>query len=143
MRVKIVTELSCYMDNHPGMLAKISQKMADKKINVKGIQSYEGQLQCLVRLVVDKADLAEQVLRDFGVDLISRPEVIEVLIKNKIGGLAEVTTLLGNQEINIDSIYSTDGLGALGIAYIRVDDVERASRILNEILPPLEEKDIP
>ena len=138
MRVRIVTELSCYMDNQPGMLAKIAQELADKGISVKGIQSFDGQLQSLVRLVVDKPDVAEQILRDFGVDLISRPEVMEVLIKNEVGGLAEVTTLLGQHDMNINSLYSTDGLGTYGMAYIRVDDVEKATEMLNSRLPHFE-----
>ena len=137
-RVRITTELSCYVDNTPGMLGQIAKKMADNGIDIIGIQSYEGQLQSLVRLCVNNMDVAEKVLRDVGVDLISRPEVMEVLIRNEVGGLAEVTSLLGQHGININSLYATDGVDeTFARAFIRVDDIELAKKILEKELPHL------
>jgi hypothetical protein len=137
-RVRILTEVSCYMKNVPGMLGRLLKNLALKGVNIDGIQSYDGQLQSLVRLVVDKPDVAEAVLRESGVDLISLPEIIEVLTKNEMGGLAKVTSILGEHEINIISIYSTDGIDEkFGRTYIRVDDVEHAATVLKEALPEL------
>lgn len=138
MRAKIVNEISCYMENKPGMLARLAQRLAEENISVTGIQSYDGQLQSLVRVVVDKPDLTEKILREQGVELISRPEIIEVQVRNAPGGLAEITSLLGNHEININSIYSTDGLNEnIGRSYIRVEGVDTAVELLNRELKPL------
>lgn len=130
-----MTEVSCYMKNVPGMLGRLLRELAEKKVNIVGIQSYDGQLQSLVRLIVDKPQITEQVLRKSGVDLISLPEVVEVLTANEIGGLAKVTNILGENSINIESIYSTDGVDErFGRTYIRVHDVQHAAEVLEREL---------
>jgi hypothetical protein len=137
-RVRVLTEVSCYMKNVPGMLGLLLKNLAEKGVNIDGIQSYDGQLQSLVRLVVDKPDIAEEILRESGVDLISLPEVIEVLTTNQVGGLAKVTSVLGDHDINIISIYSTDGVDEkFGRSYIRVHDTEKAAKILEAELVDL------
>ncbi len=126
------------MKNIPGMLGRLLQKLAEKDVAIDGIQSYDGQLQSLVRLVVDKPDVAEEVLRESGVDLISLPEIIQVLTQNEVGGLAKVTNILGKHNVNIISIYSTDGIDEkFGRTYIRVEDVEHAASLLEKELPTL------
>lgn len=130
---EIVTELSCYMDNRPGVIAMIAQKLAEKNVDVKGIQNYEGQLQSLVTMVVDNDEEAEKILRGFGVELVTINEVISLEIKNKVGGLAAVTKLLGDNNINLDSCYLTDSNGDCNIAYLRVADNEKALKVLNTL----------
>lgn len=137
-RVRILTEVSCYMKNVPGMLARLLSELAEKKVDIYGIQSFDGQLQSLVRLVVDKPDIAEKVLRDSGVELISLPEVIEVLTKNEVGGLAKITSTLGKKGINIVSIYSTDGVDeTFGRTFIRVEDAQEALQVLQDAIDKL------
>lgn len=133
MKVQIVTEISCYLDNKPGNLAKVTENLAAAQVNVKGIQAYEGSLQSLVMMVVDKTDIAEQVLRDsMGISLISRTDILEVAIANRVGGLAEVSRIFGKHGVNIKSLYSCDNVGERSQAYFRVDDVEIAMKLLRE-----------
>lgn len=128
--VKVVTEISCYLDNQPGVLATITQKLADKGIDILGIQAYEGQLQNLVTMVVDKVDMAEKILRSFGVELISRKDVLSVKVKNEVGSLAKVTSLLGNNEINLESFYVTASSSEGNTAYLRLSDTSKAVKVL-------------
>jgi len=131
--VKIVIELCCYLENKPGNLAEVAKRLAEKKININGIVTYEGQLQSLVRIAVDNVDLAEKVLRGMGVDLVSRYELLEVDVINKVGGLAKIAAVLGENGINIESIYATGGGTEYALAYIRVSDLDQAKSILENL----------
>jgi len=132
MKARIVTEISCYLDNKPGNLAKLTELLAQAGINIKGIQAYEGSLQSMVMLVVDQAELAEDVMRKMGITMISHTDILEVDVPNRVGGLAEVARLFGKHGVNIKTLYSCDNIGESSAAYFRVDDVELSYKILNE-----------
>lgn len=132
MKARIVTELSCYLDNKPGNLAKLTELLAQAKVNIKGIQAYEGSMQSLVMLVVDKTDVAEKVLREMGISMISQTDILEVDVPNRVGGLAEVARIFGKHGVNIKTLYSCDNLSEDSAAYFRVDDVELSQKVLSE-----------
>lgn len=140
MRARIVTEISCYLDNKPGILAKLTSQLAEAGINIKGMQAYEGSLQSLVMLVVDKNEVAEKVMRDIGISMISLTDILEVDVPNRVGGLAEISQLFAKHGINIKSMYSADTDAPTSASYIRVDKVEESQKILNEseVKPALE-----
>jgi len=132
MKARIVTELSCYLDNKPGNLARLTELLAQERVNIKGFQAYEGSLQSLVMLVVDKIDEAEKVLRSMGITMISHTDILEVSVPNRLGGLAEVARIFGKHGVNIKTMYSCDNTDPTSAAYFRVDDVELSHKILNE-----------
>ena len=138
MRARVVTEISCYVDNQPGMLSKMTQLFSRNNVNIQGIQVYEGQLQSLIMLVVNQPAVAEKILRDLGIELISESDILEVQVPNRVGGLEGVATLLGSKGINIKTVYSSDGHGDLGIAYIKVDQVQEGLKLINSV--PLDQR---
>jgi len=131
MKVKVVIEISCYVENNPGIIADITAKLGEVKVFITGIQIYEGQLQSLVKLVVDNIDKTEKVLRGAGVDLISRTEILEIEIPNTVGGLAYVTKVFKENNLKIKTIYSSNSNIDVCMAYVRVDDVNLAKEVLS------------
>jgi len=131
MRARIVTEISCYLDNKPGILARLTARLAGANVNINGMQSYEGSLQALVMMVVDKTELAEETMRAMNIHLISLTDILEVDVASRVGGLSEVTAILGKSNINIKSFYLVDNHSLASTAYIRVDEVEDSQRVLN------------
>ncbi|MGE3278988.1 MAG: ACT domain-containing protein [Candidatus Altimarinota bacterium] len=132
MKARIVTEISCYLDNKPGNLAQLTELLAQGGVNIKGIQAYEGSLQSMVMLVVDQPDTTEQVMRKMGITMISYTDILEVDVPNRVGGLAEVSRLFGKHGVNIKTLYSCDNVGESSAAYFRVDDVELSLKALTE-----------
>jgi hypothetical protein len=132
MEARVVTELSCYLDNKPGNLAKLTELLAQSQVNIKGIQAYEGAMQSLVMLVVDKTEVAEKILREMGISMISQTDILEVDVPNRVGGLAEVSRLFGKHGVNIKTVYSCDNLDEKSAAYFRVDDLELSIKALGE-----------
>src|SRR5690606_10057819 len=132
MKARIVTELSCYLDNKPGNLARLTELLAQERVNIKGFQAYEGSLQSLVMLVVDKIDEAEKVLRSMGMTMISHTAIVEDGVATRLGGLAEVRRIVGKHVVNIKTMYACDNTDPTSAAYFRVDDVELSHKILNE-----------
>lgn len=132
MNYKVVTEISCYIENKPGILASISSKLAEAGVFIDGIQVYEGQLQSLVLLVVDDNEKTEQVLRNAGIDLITKTEILDVEISHAIGGLASFMKIFEKGKVNIKTIYSSNSTTDISMAYVKVDDINRAIEVLDK-----------
>jgi len=132
MKARIVTEISCYLDNKPGILAKLTDLLAQGGVNIKGLQAYEGSLQSMIMLVVDQTELAEKIMRDMGITMISQTDILEVDVPNRVGGLADVSRLFGEHGVNIKTLYSCDNIAETSAAYFRVDNVELSVKILNQ-----------
>ena len=83
----------------------------------------------LLRMVVDKTDEAVELLKNYNY-LVSVEDVIAVDIP-KAGGLYEIADMLGENDINIEYIYSSTILKPEAIIVLNVDNTERAIEIFN------------
>ena len=130
-------ELSFFLKNIPGELGRLAALMKDSDINIEALSiqdaaayvktlhnargkslkriastaSYSAMLKdsaefALVRFIVDKPDEAVKVLADNNYIFEINP-VIAVHLENTPGKLAEITSKLGEMEININYIYGS------------------------------------
>ena len=132
MKVRKVTEVSCYMDNQPGVLGNVASALAKENINIIGVHSYEGHLQSMTRFVVaDENTLkTEMILRGLGIEVVTQSEVIEVSFRSKIGFMATLCSRLGKEGINIQMIYFTESLEGETLSYISVDRTDDTIAVL-------------
>jgi len=131
------TEISLFMKNAPGELGKLARLFADEKINIDAItiqdassyvreifkargkslpriasaSSYNSMRKdssqyAIIRLLVDNTKMASSILTKYDYIFDTMP-VIAVKLENKPGMLAEITTKLGEEGININYIYGT------------------------------------
>ncbi|MDF2379116.1 MAG: ACT domain-containing protein [Candidatus Gracilibacteria bacterium] len=134
MKIKKVTEVSCYMENKPGVLGKVAGALDQEGIKIIGLHSYEGHLQNMTRFVLADKDLtkSEMILRSLGIDLITQIGVLEVLFQSKSGFIAKLTSLLGEAGINIQVMYFTESPDGATMAYITVSNTDKALEILED-----------
>ncbi|VEN73066.1 Amino acid-binding protein [Candidatus Desulfarcum epimagneticum] len=131
------TEISLFMKNIPGELGKLTALFAEKAVNIDAItiqdaSSYVREIfeargkslpriapaasynsmrkdsshHALIRLLVDKTDEAAEILSQNDYVFDTMP-VMAVKLENRPGTLAEITTRLGEEGININYIYGT------------------------------------
>lgn len=132
-RATIVKELHLEAKNETGALARIVSALARANISIVHLLAYSvgsrGHLQA-VTVDNDKAkEVLERVLPDTKVEM---RDVLVVEFENKVGTLAPVTKLLGNNDIYIDYCYGTSGDGFKIVGVFSTADNARAKKIINE-----------
>jgi len=101
-------------------------------INIRALSIADTSDFGILRLIVDKPDLACQVLREKGF-MASETEVIAVEVPDKPGGLAQILTYLEEAQINIEYLYSfVEKPAQDALILMRVENAPEALRILRE-----------
>lgn len=136
MNVRLVTEVSCYMKNEPGMLGLVAQAFADAQINIIAIESTAGHLECLTRFIVDEAmaQTAEETLRSIGIEIITKNEVLEILFRSKIGFMAKICKKFGEYEVNIEVMYFTESPDGQTMAFFALSDTPKAHQVIRDAI---------
>ena len=128
----VVKQLSVFVENKPGRLAKISKALADENINIRALSVGEVGEFGIIRLIVDEPGKARDALKQHGYS-VGLTEVLAVEMGDQPGGLANVTTILGESDINIEYAYAFITRKTNKAALIaRVNDLEKAEKILTE-----------
>ncbi len=127
----VLKQISVFLPNQPGVLAKFTKILMDKKINMKAMTVAETADYSILRVVVDKTEEALGILKEENY-LVSLTEVIGVVIPNKPGALHEVAMILGENNVNIEYIYSSALLTEEAIIVLRVDNNIKAEQILKD-----------
>ena len=121
-----ITEIFVILENKPSMLGNLCSYLAANEINIESIgvfhdtaKIYVKNLNKAVKLLAKENYITE--LRD----------VLLVDLENKPGALADLTTKLGDEGINIDYCYGTLNRKADTVSLILdVSNIDRAEKIL-------------
>ena len=120
-----MTEFVVQMDNRPGMLASLTEALAQAGVNIEALAAFGFDGEGIIRLVVDDAALARRTLRDSGLAAVENT-VLTTYLPHAPGQLAQIARRLADSGVNIDAVYvinsSADGI-ELAIA---VDQPETA-----------------
>ncbi len=127
--MQFLKQISVFLDNSPGILAKFTKVLMDNQINMRALTVAETTNFGILRIVVDKPDECIKILKDKNY-LVSVTDVIAVEVPDKPGGLHEITKILGDNDINIEYLYSTLATTKSAIIVLRVDNIDKASEIL-------------
>ena len=127
----IRTQLTLYMTNRPGELARATKAFAAAEINIDGISVAETTDVGLVQLIVSDAGLARQVLKKAEIPF-SEQRVAVLTLPNKPGALAAVASRLAEHDVNINYLYATTsplGSGDDCTMVISSDDLEKVEAL--------------
>lgn len=130
--VRIEKQLSIFMENRPGGLAKICGTLAETSINIMAMTVHDTVDHAIVRLIADRPVKALLILEQLGLYILES-DVVVLDLDNKQGALAEVARKLARADINIEYAYCTathhQGLGSL---ILKTDEIDRTLELLNE-----------
>jgi len=129
MEASIINELTFFLSNQAGELAKITKSLAEGEINIKGLLVSEGFGKSVVRLVVSEEKKAMDILEGLGIDDITVGPILAVMMPSKTGVLSEISERLGKSNLNIENIYVTESISGDTMAYVSVADTEEALRV--------------
>ncbi len=117
------------IENKPGALAALTERLAERDIDIRSLGSAALGKQSLVVLTTSNADLARQVLRDAGLDFCEN-EALSATIEDHPGALAGLARTLADAGVNIQSVLTIGRRQGKAQLAISVDDPERARKAL-------------
>lgn len=130
--MEFVHEITAYLENKPGRLAKICSALAHERLNIQALSVMDTPDRSVLRLVTDQPEPTRKVLTSLGTESEVK-EVLAVEIENRPGALAKVLETLAAEHINIEYAYVAAGAAAgksLGIFH--TSNPKRAQKILTE-----------
>ena len=126
-------EVTAYLENKPGRLAKICSSLAQEKIDVRALSVMESDGPSVLRLVTSELESTKSVLRSLGTEF-RISEVLAVELDNRTDALAKVLERLAEEHINVEYAYASTASSpgkALGIFH--TSNQKRAAQVLSEV----------
>src|SRR6516225_1252712 len=103
--MQITKQLAIFLDNRPGMLARVADALAKAKINIYAISTSDTVDHSVIRLVVSDYRKAMHLFEEHGT-LVVEDDVLMFEGTNKAGELARVAHRLADAKVNIEYCYS-------------------------------------
>jgi ACT domain-containing protein len=130
--MEIAKQLSVFLANKPGTLAKVCDELAKAKINIYALTISDTKDHSVVRMVVSDTPRALSIFEERGV-LVLVSDVLMVENNNKPGSLAKIAECLAKAKVNIDYAYLATSPGAQrGLLILRADDTKKALKVLKK-----------
>ena len=102
----MATDLTLYMDDQPGELARIGDVLGRAGANIAGLCAVtSGGGQAEVHILVDDATAAFEALQGAGIRIAAEQEVLVLDIEDRPGALGETARKLGTARVNLTLAY--------------------------------------
>jgi hypothetical protein len=102
----MATDLTLYLDDQPGELARVGDVLGKAGANISGLCALTtGGGQAEVHILVHDATPAFEALADAGIKIVSEQEVIVLDVEDRPGALGDVAQRLGNAKVNLTTVY--------------------------------------
>ena len=127
-----VKQISVFLENKPGQLAKFTEVLNAHGIDMQALSVADAKDFGIVRLIADDSYKTACVLKDENY-VFSITPVLAVEMPDKPGGLNRILDILMKNDINLEYTYAFISRKQ-NVAYMifRVEDNEKASKVLDE-----------
>jgi len=128
-----ITQVSVFLDNHPGSLFEVMTQLDKNKLKVFALSIADKGEFGLVRLITEEPEKAQRLLEDAEFNLAKSKKNTEVTATfiSEQNTLSKITKILGDGGINIEYAYSSaihvEGKIAL---ILRPSNIEKAEQML-------------
>ncbi len=127
-----VEQIAIFLENTSGRLSEITTVLADNAINIRSLSLADTADFGILRLIVDKVDEAERVLKKGGFT-VGKTHVIAVEVPDKVGGLASVLKVIEEAVLNVEYMYAfVNKSGENAVMIFRFEEVDEALKVLQE-----------
>ncbi len=128
--MEIAKQLSVFLDNKPGTLARVCDELARHDINIYALTISDTVDHAVVRMVVSDPQKALHIFGDHGV-LVVENNVLFIENSNKPGSLAAIAQKLSAAKINIEYAYlATSPSSKKGLLILRASNTSKALEVL-------------
>jgi len=129
-----VKQITIVAENRPGLLAEITQALANENINIEDVDAESHEKFAIMILQVDQYDLALQVIhQQLGLKAVSE-DVILVRLRDKPGALAQLSRRFSDAGVDIRSIRIVQRGKDESIVAICTERTAEAMQLVKDIL---------
>jgi hypothetical protein len=133
LSMETATQLSVFLSNRPGALARVCDALAKAEINIHALATSDTVDHSVVRMVVSDPTKALMLLGEAGV-LALENDVLMMESDNAPGILGRIAERLAKADVNIEYTYmAATTKSDRGLMILRPSDVDRASRALRDL----------
>jgi hypothetical protein len=128
----LVKQISVFLENKSGRLFDVTSCLSSNDINIRALSIADTTDFGILRIIVNKPDKAEKVLKDEGFT-VSSTEVIGIEIPDNPGGLSSALKILQESNISIEYLYAfVSSKKDKAYVILRVEEPCKASEVLNK-----------
>ena len=128
--ISIQTQLSIFLDNRPGTLARTCQALSQQGVNILAMCISDTIDHAVVRLVVSDAKKAVKILEGLHLALQER-DVILMDVPNQLGAVATIAQKLAAAGINLEYAYcASPPSQTSGALVLRTNNLEETIDVL-------------
>jgi hypothetical protein len=125
-----ITQMSVFIENTKGRLFELCSILGKNNINIKALTLAESPEFGIVRLVVDKAEDAVEIVRKNGF-IASLAHIVAVEVSDNPGGLAEVLKVLSENNLNIEYMYGfVEKASEKALMVFKFEDIDKSLDVL-------------
>ena len=125
----MIEQITVFLENAEGRLAKMVRCMADAGVNMSALTIADTSEYGVVRIVCDKPAEAVAALDEGGFRAIAT-KVLAVAVPNRPAGLAELLSVLDENDLNIEYGYCFSLRADLAVDVLKIAEAERASEVI-------------
>jgi hypothetical protein len=124
-----IQQLYVNLGNIPGQLAGVTSVLKDSGINIRALAVAENATKGVLRMIVNKPDKAEAVLKEAGFVAGQNP-MIAVEIDDREGLFHDIVKLCDTKGVNIEYTYSfVETASKKAILFLRFKDTDAAVKM--------------
>jgi hypothetical protein len=127
-----ITQISIFLENKKGRLFDVCNILGANGINIRALNIAETEEFGILRIVVNKPDLAVKVLKDNGF-VAHLTDIVAVEVEDRPGGLAEILKILSEKDINVEYMYGfVEKTSDKALLVFRFDEIDKAIDVLKK-----------
>lgn len=125
-----VEQISIFIENKSGRLAEVTRTLGEAGVNIRALSLADTSDFGILRLIVDRTDLAKSALKEKGFT-VNKTEVVAVEVPDRPMGLYSILEVLDQGEVNVEYMYAfVERCGENAVIIFRFDNPEEAIRVL-------------
>jgi hypothetical protein len=130
--VQTARQVSVFLENKPGRLAKVLSALAREKVNLTALTVMDSHEHNVLRFVTNDLAATVEVLKSLGTPH-AETEVVQMELRNQPGALAHICEVLAQEHVNIDYAYcSAGGRNGKAVGVFKLSNAEKAMRVLGD-----------
>jgi len=110
-----VTQFSVFLVNKPGILSRVCDELADKKVNLTALTLMDSVEHGVFRFVATDEERARLVLKALNLPM-TETQVLAAEMPNRPGAMADLCARLNSRHISIKYAYVTSGAAGWKLA---------------------------
>ena len=122
-------EFKVYLSDQPGELARVTEALASRAVNIMAIASEGGSDRPFIRVVTNDVTTTEKALKTAGFDF-DHNGILSVELLDRPGELAKMSKRLARAQVNVESIYIIGKGGGKTELAVVVDNDKKAKKAL-------------